>query len=342
MKEEDRKQRFITLLNKLLDESGGIQKKLAVTLGIKSSTLSNWLLGKVDPASLDLQVFRDVAKASLLSTNELAELVGVVDRSEDLILERFKQLLQDLLSSQSQKELSKKLGISNTTVNNWLSSQINVDPQRIAIGTISKLANEKGLTIEGLLFYLGLLAEDKINEDILTEIQAKAAQLPFLTQITLTIWFLDELKNKLYNWDIEKSNSINKINFRDRKICVILSQDNLSNQEASLRFAQRAGNYSSNLAINYKIKPKNIKIATTSKIPELLEDFDSLIFDIETNSASAIELINQISFNSNIVIFTSQELEEEVRSQLKDKVTDIVVKPIDWESMKDKPYFAQI
>jgi len=87
------------------------------------------------------------------------------------------------------------------------------------------------------------------------------------------------------------------------------------------------------------LKPDNIKILSQTKIPQSLKEFDIIIFDIDIPNKTFLNLIKQISFDGDIVIFTSPELEEEVRQQLEDKVTDIWVKPIDWQELKDKPYF---
>jgi len=147
MKEKDRKQRFVELLQTLLEQSDGIKGNLARKLEIKPSTLTRWLQGKIDPANVDLTIFANLARVAILSTNDLATLLGIAQDSEDLVLDRFKKLVTELSSQQSQKELAEKLGVSNNTISTWVSSQTHVDPRRMYVGTLATLANEKGWTL---------------------------------------------------------------------------------------------------------------------------------------------------------------------------------------------------
>jgi len=335
MNEEERKKRFIDLLSGLLADHSGIKIKLADRLKIKPPTLTRWFQGKVDPATLDLAVFVRVAEVANRSIDDLAFFLGVVENSEEKILDNFKSFIQDLLSGQSHESLAKKLGISDGAVAGWVRSQRKGDPRRVAISTIAGLAKEKAWTIERLLIYLGL-KEIETEEDLFFKLKSGASTLSLQDRVKLLAWLSDDIQQEI----IQENTSKQFVQSRkNRTICVLLEKDNLA----------IASNYSSNLVRHAHIEPDNIKIATITQFEEVKEDLDLIIFDIETNSSNIIELINEISFNGDIVIFTSQDLEAEVRSQLEDKVTDIVVKPhspsrdrcaLDWESLKDKPYFT--
>ncbi len=100
-----------------------------------------------------------------------------------------------------------------------------------------------------------------------------------------------------------------------------------------------ATNYASNLAIHLQLQPDNIKVATIPKLPQSLDHIDVLIFDISSPDSPSIALIPKISFDGDIVVFASEDLPDNVRAALEDKVSDLVIKPIDWNSLKDKEYF---
>ncbi len=88
-----------------------------------------------------------------------------------------------------------------------------------------------------------------------------------------------------------------------------------------------ATNYASNLAIHLQIQPDNIQVSTIPKLPESLDNIDILIFDISTAGSPSIALIQEISFDGDIVIFASEDLPDNVRSDLEDQVGDVVLKP---------------
>ncbi len=82
-----------------------------------------------------------------------------------------------------------------------------------------------------------------------------------------------------------------------------------------------------------------IKCAPRSSHERSDLDSDRLIFDISSPDSASIALIEEISFDGDIVVFASSDLAKNLRAGLEDKVTDLVIKPIDWSSLKDKEYF---
>ncbi|MDJ0726778.1 MAG: hypothetical protein QNJ38_16865 [Prochloraceae cyanobacterium] len=124
----------------------------------------------------------------------------------------------------------------------------------------------------------------------------------------------------------------------NRRVCLVVEkEDNLI-----------ASNYSSNLVRHLQLEPENIAIrvadpsfargATIQQLPDPI-DSDTLIFDISTPDSPSIALIQEISFDGDIVVLASENLPENLRAGLEDRVTDVLVKPIDWSSLKDKEYF---
>lgn len=332
MKEEDRKKRFVELLETLLTECKGVKGHLAQKLNIKPSTLTRWLQGKIDPANIDLTVFADLSKAAKLSTNELAMALGVVDNSKDLVLERFTKLVTELSSNQSQKQLAEKLGVSNNTISNWINSQTTIDPRRMYIGTLATLAKEKGWTLEELLLYLGLIGKNEGGQDWLSKFQTQLTQLPLSTQIKLITWLLDEFKNRINRINIEKepfTQLLSEKNLSERTIYILLDKEDLN----------LASRYASNLVLYCKVNPDKIEISTDSILNKTVANFDLIIFDITESYSSNISLIQDVNFNGDIVVFASADLSIEARSTLEEKVTDLVIKPLNWQQLKDKEYF---
>ena len=88
-----------------------------------------------------------------------------------------------------------------------------------------------------------------------------------------------------------------------------------------------------------QLQPDNIRVATIPKLPQSLDNIDVLIFDISSPDSPSIPLIHKISFDGDIVVFTSEDLPDNVRAGLEDRVTDVLVKPIDWSNLRDKEYF---
>ncbi|MGF1488193.1 MAG: hypothetical protein ACFBSE_13995 [Prochloraceae cyanobacterium] len=332
---EERKKKFVFLLHKLLNECQGVKGELANKLDIKPSTLTPWLQGKIDPASLEILVFNRIAKIAGHTTDSLVQFLKIIEiqKEQKIPQEQFKILIEEMLVTQSRKQLGKRLNISPYTIGNWLSPERSINPENLPINTFAAVAIERGWTIERLLSYLNLIKEnEEKEEDILAFIQSKTLHLSLANRLKLLSWLSSNFEKEFSNFNLLTSNLECQKNFSNKKLCIILEQEDIT----------IASNYANKLGIHFQIFTENITLATISQIREIKEDFDLIIFDIQNNLTSTLALIDRISFNGDIVIFVSQELEAEVRSQLLNKVTDIVVKPLDWESLKDKPYFAQI
>ncbi len=341
MESAERKKKFIALLQQLLIKCQGVKGRLAENLEIKQSSLSGWLKGEVDPASLDILIFSRVANFALQSTDELAQELGIVDldNEDNKSLNKFQNLLEDLLSSQTQEKLGQKLGVSRGTINAWISSERTVTPARIPVKTIAAIAREKGWTIEGLLAYLGLKKLETIEEDLLAKIQSSILQLSLTNKIKLQSWFSLQLGEDLKSIDRQIIRKSTNKTLSDRTVLIILEKEDNAIRVADLSLAQRASKYTGNLILHLQLSLENISIATIQDLPESLEDSDILIFDISSPDSPSIALIQEISFDGDIVIFTSENLPENLRAGLEDKVSDVLVKPIDWSSLKDKEYF---
>ena len=114
-----------------------------------------------------------------------------------------------------------------------------------------------------------------------------------------------------------------------RSVCIVLEQEDLS--LASL--------YSSNLVLHLQLQPENIAIATPSSMPESLEDFDVLIIDINSQQSPCLPLVESLQFEGDIVVFADSSLPDDEKERLKQKATEVIVKPVPWSQLKDKPYF---
>ena len=198
------------------------------------------------------------------------------------------------------------------------------------------IAQEKGWTFDELLNYLDLKA-DKIKKKLLTNYQSEIYLLSLTEQIKLLTWLLDLVNQKVKEseniFEIKDENNQSEIALRDPaqpgRTLLIIEREDLA----------IASNYSSNLAIHIQIQPDNIQVVSIAKMPESLEEFDLLIFDISSSNSEAIALIQDISFDGDIVVFASSDVAENVRSSLEEKVCEVLVKPIGWSSLKDKEYF---
>ncbi len=325
MEADERKEKFIALLKELLDDYQGVKIKLAQKLEINSSTLTRWFQGKVDPATLESINFLRISQVAKLSSDELARKLGMISHSEAKILSKFQDLVKSLLSSQSMEELGSKLGVTYGAIAGWLSSQKNINPQRIPIGTIIALAKEKGWTLERLFIYLDL-QELKNENNLLFKLQSGANVLPLNDQVKLLAWLSDRVQEKVTQQQITDPN-IKTI--KDLIVCIILETENLA----------IGTNYATNLAVNLELEPDNIQVASIKNLPESLEEFDLLLFDISSSESEAIALIEEIEFEGNMIVFAPDDLPSEVMANLSARVSDVVIKPIDWSSLKDKEYF---
>ncbi len=326
MELEERKKRFVTFLEELLKECGGVKGELAKKLKISPSRLTNWLQGKIDPAGLEILVFDRIAETAFLSTDSLVENLGIleIDQKDKASLNRFRNLVEELLKNQSQEKLGKRLGVSQKTISTWINLEKDIDPAKIPIANMALLAKEKMWTVEKLMAYLGLKKNlNYAEKDLLTQVENLILHLPLSNQIKLQSWISYQIENQLEHLNI----SILPIS--NKKILLILEEENIP----------RTTSYSSNLVHHLQLQPDNIQVTTIPKLPQSLDNIDVLIFDISTADSPSIALIKEISFDGDIVVFASEDLSENLRAGLEDRVTDVLVKPIDWSSLKDKEYF---
>ena len=100
-----------------------------------------------------------------------------------------------------------------------------------------------------------------------------------------------------------------------------------------------ASRYTADLIVHFQIYPENISIAIIALLPQSLEHFDTLIFDISSADSPSIPLIEDISFEGDIVVFVPDSLPTDVMANLSNRVTEVVVKPINWQELKNKEYF---
>ncbi|MGF1489119.1 MAG: hypothetical protein ACFBSE_18685 [Prochloraceae cyanobacterium] len=323
MEGKDRKQRFVLLLKNLLDESGGVKGNLANKLNIKPSTLTPWLQGKIDPASLDVLVFIRLAELKKVSVDEICNLLGVIANKSELSLQfKFRSVIKQLLADRSLKEFAKLLEVSQNAISPWTNPEEEIDPTNITIDKIVAIAHEKGWTSETLLTYLGL-KKPLIQKNQLSQVQFNATALSLQDRFKLQAWL-----SGLIQEQVIESTSIKIEN--NCKLLVILETEDLA----------IATNYASNLVLHLNLKPENIKVTTIPNLPGSIADIDILIFDISTSSSASIALIEDIEFDRDIVVFVDADLPSEVRSSFESKVTDVIVKPIDWQKLKDKAYFS--
>ncbi len=84
--------------------------------------------------------------------------------------------------------------------------------------------------------------------------------------------------------------------------------------------------------------PQNFSL---SSLPESLSLFDVLLFDFNNQQSPCIPLIESLDFDGDVVAFVDRSLPDEVCDRLKEKVTEVIVKPVPWQELKDKPYFLK-
>ncbi|MGF1490602.1 MAG: hypothetical protein ACFBSE_26215 [Prochloraceae cyanobacterium] len=345
---QERKQQFVALLENLLDRCEGVKGKLAQKLNIKPSTLTPWLQGKIDPASLETLVFSRIAEISERTPDSLAQLLKIIeiDRKQTIPQEQFRILITQILSTQSRDKLSKHLGISQNTITNWLNPERNIDPGKIPIGSVAKLAIERGWTLQRLLIYLNLQHEDEIEEDVITLIQSKTKRLSLLNRVKLLSWLSADFQKELSNLNLAILTTLNNhldenpLTIQGRslstqppfRLLVIIDRDDIT----------IASEYTGNLVQQLIAQPKNIKIGTIDRIPETLADTDLLIFDISTADSASISFIEDLEFNGEIIIFAEAAALTVIRDRLGDCVSSIFSKPFDWSTLKSQPFFQRI
>jgi len=282
----ERKARFIQLLEELLSKYDGIQTKLAQNLGISSARISSWLQRQIDPANLETKIFQRIANIKGVSTDELARSLGFLDRDK-FPSNKFKNLIIELLSNQTQEQLGIDLGVKQGAISNWINPDKSIDPSKIPAATMYAIAQKKGWRFDDLLAYLDL-----------------------------------------------KTNSQPRIIFNQNRNLSILVYVILEQEDITI-----ASRYTADLIINLQINPDNIQVTTIPKLPQSLDNIDVLIFDISTADSPSIALIEEIEFKGNILVFAPADLPEDIVANLSSRVTEVLVKPIDWSSLKDKKYF---
>ena len=327
MESQERKIKFVRLLQDLLDECDGVKKKLAEKLQISPSRLTHWLQGKIDPAGLEISAFYNIAQVKGCRIDELAELFDFPGIKQQPI-DKFRILIKELLFDRTQEELGKIIGITQNSISNWLNPDIPLNPSKIPAPTMFALAREKGWSLERLLIYLDF-ESGKIEKDLFSKYRLELSVISLNEQIKILDWLCDVVESKIEKFSNFDRAKLNKTKPSDRTVCIILEKENIA----------IASRYTADLIVHLQIYPENISIATIALLPPSLEEFDTIVFDLDLYSTEIVSVIEKISFDRNILVFSPPDLSEEVRSTLADQVTEIVVKPIDWESLKDKPYF---
>ncbi|MDJ0718809.1 MAG: helix-turn-helix transcriptional regulator [Prochloraceae cyanobacterium] len=281
--------------------------------------------------------------------------------------EKFTKLLQDLLDERDgvKGKLAKELAISPATFTHWLQGK--VDPAGLDIVTFQQVAKLKGYSIEKLAQFLGFIEVENesqvrfrklIEELLLDQTQEELANILQVNQATISRWLkadkVIDLKKipvktmfslaREKNWTFDKLfnylklQSNNKVNNRfqlnqqkDCTICIILEKEDIA----------LATNYASNLVLHFHLQPDNITIATPLSIPESLSFFDVLLFDLNNQQSPCIPLIESLQFDGDVVAFVDRSLPQDIQDRLKEKATDVIVKPVPWSELKQKTYFFQ-
>ncbi len=332
MSDNERKDKFVELLEELLADYDGIKLRLADKLGVKSSTLTPWFQGKVDPASIELSFFVRIAETANYSTDELVKRLEILEKSEETILDKFKNLIRDLLSTQTQQTLAKKIGVSESAVGTWVRKKRAIDPRKVSIATIAAIAREKNWTIERLLIYLDL-KETAARENLSFRLKTDVTVLSLPEQIDLLAWLSSLVTGKLKESETIPEFS-KKLDFIDtnsaRTICIILEKEDMA----------LVSNYTGNLSLHFQIRPENITLATPRSLPDSLSIFDVLLFDLNNQQSPCIPLIDSLQFDGDVVAFVARSLPEDIQDRLKEKVTEVIVKPVPWSELKRQAYFS--
>ncbi len=344
MESETRKQKFVELLEEILNsQCKGVKAKLAQKLELKPTRLTAWFQGKIDPASIEILPFSRLAEFKGYSVDELAKEFQIGVEKPDPQVDKFRKIIEELLHSQSQEQLGKNIGVSQNAISRWINPDLSIDPAKIPTERMVAIAKAKGWTVERLLIYLGL-KKPQTENNLFFKLKSSATLLSFKEQVRLLTWLSNLVDKQLTEnratdniAQLEKKELVSK-SYKST-VLIILDKEDTAIADPDLSLAQRATNYSSNLVHYLQLQPGNIQVASIENRPESLEDFDLLIFDISSSESEAISLIQDISFDSDIVVFAFSDLAENVRSSLEDKVTEVVLKPIDWSSLRDKTYF---
>ncbi len=74
-------------------------------------------------------------------------------------------------------------------------------------------------------------------------------------------------------------------------------------------------------------------------MPESLSFFDVLLFNFNNQQSPSIPLIESLQFDGDVVAIVDRSLPQDIQDRLKDKVTEVIVKPVPWDELKEKAYF---
>ncbi len=83
-----------------------------------------------------------------------------------------------------------------------------------------------------------------------------------------------------------------------------------------------------------------LTIATPRSLPDSLSVFDVLLFDLSNQQSSCIPLIDSLDFDGDVVAMVDRSLPQDIQDRLKEKVTEVIVKPVPWSELKNKFYFS--
>ncbi|MDJ0719777.1 MAG: helix-turn-helix transcriptional regulator [Prochloraceae cyanobacterium] len=329
MDSNERKKLFAVLVQEILAQCGNVKVKLAKQLGISGGSLTHWLQGKIDPGGLGIKTFAAIADVKGVSVDELADYLGFFEPKFDKSLEKFRQLLQELLENNSQDELAQKTGISQGSISKWLDPERQFDLENISAMRIAAIAKQKKWSIERLLNYLDLKQKKQF---VPCDLKAEAADLSLSEQVELLAWLSGIIDRK-----IKESENISPLIKKqttgdiksERNICIVLEKDDI----------KIVSEYLSSLGHYTQLQLKNITIATPSSLPESLSFFDVLLFDLNNQQSPCIPLIESLQFDGDVVAIVDRSLPEDIQDRLKEKVTEVIVKPVPWSELKQKAYF---
>ncbi len=327
MDSEERKQIFAALLKKMLDENKGVKGRLALKFKITPQRLTPWLQGKVDPGELGIETFAQIAIVKGCSVDELAKLLGLFHKTKEESLVKFRRLVQQMLEGISQEQLAQNLQISQNAISKWLDPKQEINPNNISAIRMAAIAQEKGWTIEKLLIYLGL-EEPNFEGNLRFQLKSMATKLSLNEQIDLLASLFDLVQEKVEQREFSEQLKISKSN---RKVLLLIEEDNIG----------IASRYTADLLLHLQLKPENITIATPLSMPECLSFFDVLLFDLNNQQSPCIPLIESLDFDGDVVAIVDRSLPQDIQDRLKEKVTEVIVKPVPWSQLKNKPYFLE-
>ncbi len=326
MNPEARKSQFVVLLQQLLrNKCNGVQTRLAEKLEIRTSRISRWLKGQVDPINLETLVFVRIAMLKGSSNEELANSLDLATNNQNS-LQKFKLLLEQMLSDKTQEQLAELIGVSQFTISNWLNPESGIEPGKIPVGTMLAIAHQKGWSFDDLLFFLGL-QENKKEKKLLINYQSELSLLSLTEKVELLSWLSDTVTE-----EIKEQKSIKKVveSKNDRKVCVVIEEENIA----------IASRYTADLLLHLQLKPENITIATPRSLPDSLSVFDVLLLDLNSQQSPCIPLIESLQFDGDVVAFVDRSLPQDIQDRLKDKATEVIVKPVPWSELKRQAYFS--